>query len=83
MKKFFRLCYNDPREEVLMSKINTIRKAIESLSEDEYVELRQWFAERDWKKWDQEIEKDSKAGKLDFLVREAFDNKRQGKLKDL
>lgn len=66
-----------------MSKINTIRKAIETLSEDEYVELRQWFAERDWKKWDQEIEKDSKAGKLDFLVREAFDNKRQGKLKDL
>jgi hypothetical protein len=83
IKKFFHLCYNDAREEVLMSKINAIRKAIETLSEDEYVELRQWFAERDWKKWDQEIEKDSKAGKLDFLVREAFDNKRQGKLKDL
>jgi hypothetical protein len=69
--------------EVPMSRINAIRKAIETLSEDEYVELRQWFSQRDWKKWDQEIEKDSKAGKLDFLVREAFDQKRQGKLKDL
>jgi len=83
MNKFFDLCYNDARKEVLMSKINAIRKAIEALSEDEYVELRQWFSERDWKKWDQEIEKDSKEGKLEFLVREAFDQKRQGELKDL
>jgi len=66
-----------------MSKVNTIRKAIETLSEEEYVQLRQWFSDRDWKKWDQEIESDSKSGKLDFLIREALDQKRQGKLKDL
>jgi ribosomal protein S12 methylthiotransferase accessory factor YcaO len=66
-----------------MSKISAIREAIETLSEEEYVQLRQWFSERDWKKWDQEIEKDSKSGKLDFLIKEAFDDKRQGKLKDL
>ena len=66
-----------------MSKINAIREAIETLSEEEYVQLRRWFSERDWKKWDQEIEKGLKSGKLDFLIREAFDQKRQGKLKDL
>ena len=66
-----------------MSKINAIRKAIETLSEAEYVELRRWFSERDWKKWDQEIENDSKSGKLDFLIEEAFEQKRHGKLKDL
>jgi hypothetical protein len=66
-----------------MSKINAIREAIETLSEEEYAQLRQWFSERDWKKWDGEIEKDSKSGKLDFLIREAFDQKRNGKLKDL
>jgi len=66
-----------------MSKINAIREAIETLSDEEYAQLRQWFSERDWKKWDQEIEKDSKSGKLDFLIREAFDEKRRGKLKDL
>jgi hypothetical protein len=51
--------------------------------EGEYVQLRQWFSERYWKKWDQEIERDSKSGKLDFLIREAFAQRRQGKLKDL
>ena len=66
-----------------MSKINAIREAIEALSDEEYAQLRQWFSERDWKKWDQEIEKDSKSGKLDFLIREAFDEKRRRKLKDL
>ena len=83
MKRFFQLCYNGLKEEVPMSKIHAIRKAIETLSEDEYVQLRQWFYERDWKKWDQEIENDSKSGRLDFLIQEAFDQKRQGKLKDL
>jgi curved DNA-binding protein CbpA len=66
-----------------MSKIDAIREAIETLSDEEYAQLRQWFSERDWKKWDQEIEKDSKSGKLDFLIREAFDEKRRGKLKGL
>jgi hypothetical protein len=66
-----------------MSKINAIRKAIETLSDEEYVQLRQWFSERDWKKWDHEIQEDSKSGKLDFLIREASDEKRRGELKDL
>ena len=66
-----------------MPKINLIRKAIETLPEEEYIQLRQWFLDRDWKKWDQEMEKDSKSGRLDFLIEEAFDQKRQGKLKDL
>jgi len=66
-----------------MSKINAIRQAIETLSEEEYVELRRWFSERDWKRWDQEIQEDSESGKLDFLVGEAFNEKRHGKLKDL
>ena len=66
-----------------MSKINAVRKTIETLSEEEYAELRQWFSDRDSKKWDEEIENDSKSGKLDFLIEEALNEKRQGKLKDL
>jgi hypothetical protein len=69
--------------EVIMSKINAVRKAIETLSEEEYAELRQWFSDRDSKKWDEEIENDSRSGKLDFLIEEALNEKRQGKLKDL
>ena len=66
-----------------MAKISDIQSAIESLSEEEYARLRQWFSERDWAKWDRQIEADSTAGKLDFLVNEALDEKRKGKLKDI
>ena len=66
-----------------MSKVDSIKAKIEALPEQEYAELRQWFTERDWMMWDDEIYKDSDAGKLDFLVKEAKEDKEQGKLKDI
>lgn len=66
-----------------MLKLDEIKASIESLPEDEFVQLRQWFSEKDWQKWDGQIEADSESGKLDFLVEEAFDEKQAGKLKDL
>ena len=66
-----------------MSRVEKIEAEIESLSEEEYVHLRKWFSEKDWGKWDRQIEADSEAGKLDFLVREALDEKAKGKLKEL
>lgn len=66
-----------------MLKVEKIKEAIEVLPEEEFVKLRKWIAERDWQKWDEEIKKDSDAGKLDFLIKEAKDEKEKGKLKDL
>lgn len=66
-----------------MLKVNEIKAAIESLPEEEYAQLRQWFSERDWQKWDRQIESDSETGKLNFLIGEAFDEKAKGKLKEL
>ena len=66
-----------------MLKIEEIQAAIESLPEDEYACLRRWFPERDWDKWDKRIAVDSKSGKLDFLIKEARDEKAKGKLKEL
>lgn len=60
-----------------------IKAAIERLPAQEFTEIRKWVAERDWQMWDQELEGDSKAGKLDFLIKEAFDEKRHGRLTDL
>jgi len=54
-----------------MSKVDEIKAAIETLQEEEYVQLRQWFSEKDWEKWDREIEEDSESGKLDFLIKES------------
>ena len=66
-----------------MLNVNEIKKAIESLPEKDFIQLRQWFSEKDWKKWDRQIEADVAAGKLDFLVKEGLDEKRGRKLKDL
>lgn len=66
-----------------MSKVEELEKAIELLPEEEYKQLRQWFSEKDWHKWDQQIEADSKSGKLDFLLQEALEAKSKNKLREL
>lgn len=66
-----------------MSRLEELEMAIESLPEKEYSEFRRWFLERDWAKWDRQIEADSASGRLDFLVREAQEGKAKGTLKDL
>ena len=64
-------------------RVEEIKAAIEELPGAEFVEIRKWVAEKDWQMWDQELERESKAGKLDFLIKEAFDEKHQGRLRDL
>ena len=66
-----------------MSKVQEIESVIDSLAENEYSELRDWFWKRDWVKWDREIEVDAAAGRLDFLLQEARDAKAQETLRDL
>jgi hypothetical protein len=66
-----------------MTKVQEIQSAIESLPREEYVWLRQWFSERDWEEWDRQIQADSEAGKLDFLIKEALDEKAKGLLRGL
>ncbi len=58
-----------------MSNVEAIKSAIEALPESDYIELRQWFNEKDWGKWDKQIEADSKSGKLDFLIADAMKEK--------
>jgi hypothetical protein len=72
------------RQEVtIMSSVEEIQLAIVSLAPEEYARLRAWFIERDWEQWDQQIEADAQAGKLDFLIAEAMAEKAQGHLRDL
>ena len=60
-----------------------IKSAISALSKEDYIHLREWLSERDWEQWDEEIEKDSASGKLDFLMKEAVAEKNQGGLSKL
>jgi hypothetical protein len=66
-----------------MTGIEEIEKAVASLPVEEYRQFREWFLERDWAQWDKQIQADSESGKLDFLVKEAMDEKIRGKLRDL
>jgi hypothetical protein len=70
-------------EVLSMTKIEELERVVASLTAEEYREFRRWFLERDWEQWDRQIEEDSRAGKLDFLVREALEAKKQGKLEEL
>ncbi|MDO8672380.1 MAG: hypothetical protein Q7O66_13275 [Dehalococcoidia bacterium] len=66
-----------------MSSVDAIKQAIELLPDDEFVELTRWLSEKDWVKWDSRIEMDSRAGDLDFLAGEAFDENSRGTLREL
>jgi len=61
--------------------LRELESAVEGLSGRRYDRFRKWFLERDWALWDRQIEADSAAGRLDFLVREARDEKDSGKLR--
>ena len=66
-----------------MASIAKIQEEILALSETDYQQLRQWFSELDKDEWDRQIEEDSNAGKLDFLIAEALEAKKKGTLKNL
>jgi hypothetical protein len=66
-----------------VARVEELEMAVDALPKEEYRRFRRWFLSRDWDKWDEEIEEDSKTGSLDFLVREAVEARQDGKLRDL
>ena len=66
-----------------MTSVAEIQKEILELPEADYVELRRWFSQRDWEKWNLELEEDAASGKLDFLKAAAEEAKRNGTLGQL
>ena len=66
-----------------MSQVDELKTEIERLPQEEFSELVRWLSEKDWERWDKEIDADSDAGKLDFLMREALEENAKGTLKDL
>ena len=66
-----------------MSKVDQLKAEIERLPVEDFAELSRWLSEKDWERWDKEIEADSESGRLDFLVREAQREKSKGRLKGL
>ena len=62
-----------------MTKLEDIEQAVEQLSTDELAKFRTWFAEFQARQFDEQIERDVAAGRLDWLVEEAIEEHRAGK----
>ena len=66
-----------------MPKLDELKAEIESLPSEQFAEIFRWLSEKDWERWDEEIKADSQAGRLDFLVQEAREEKAKRTLKDV
>lgn len=64
-------------------RVKEIEEAIAQLSPEELKQFAEWFAEFRAAAWDEQLEADARAGKLDELVREAREDFAQGRSKPL
>jgi len=65
-----------------MSRVEEIEAAIDGLSPEEYRHIVHWFREREHERWDERLDADSSAGKLDFLFDEAESESAKGLLRE-
>jgi hypothetical protein len=61
-----------------MPDVKAIEDAVKALPPQDLAEFRRWFAEFDSAAWEQQIESDLSAGKLDALLAEAAEDYRAG-----
>jgi hypothetical protein len=62
-----------------MSRVESIERDIQKLSDDELADLRQWFAAFDAEAWDRQFEDDVRAGRLDKQAEWALRDHAAGK----
>lgn len=63
--------------------IEDLEKAVAKLPPDQLAKFRDWFETFDAARFDQKIEHDAKAGKLDRLAEQALADHAQGRAREL
>ena len=66
-----------------MTKVEAIEREVEGLTANELAVFRRWFAEHDWRVWDEQLERDVAAGKLDDLAAEALAEYERGETSEI
>ena len=66
-----------------MTTIEDIEKAVAELPPDQLARFRAWFEEFEAARFDQKIERDAKAGRLDRLAEQALADFRAGRAREL
>jgi hypothetical protein len=64
-----------------MTTIEEIEKAVAELTPEQLAKFRAWFDEFQERMFDEQIERDAKAGKLDRLISKARENHDSGRPK--
>jgi hypothetical protein len=65
-----------------MDRVEEIEAAINSLPPDEYRRIVQWFRALEQMRWDEQMDRDSSSGKLDFLFAEAENESAAGLVRE-
>jgi len=65
-----------------MSRVEEIEAAIDGLPPGEYRRIVEWIRVREQMRWDEQMDADSFAGKLDFLFDEAESESVKGLLRE-
>jgi hypothetical protein len=55
-----------------MTTVEEIKAAINELPPQQFQQIARWIIELDQKLWDEQLERDAKAGRLDALAAEAI-----------
>ena len=63
--------------------IEDLENAVSKLPPDQLAKFRDWFEAFDAARFDQKIERDAKAGKLDRLAEQALAEFRKGRAREL
>jgi hypothetical protein len=66
-----------------MSTVEAITAAIAQLPPEQVAQVRAWLAEYDERQWDEQIEQDERAGRLDTLAERALAEYRSGRTRPL
>jgi hypothetical protein len=66
-----------------MSTVADIEKAVSQLAPDELAQFRAWFEQFEAARFDQKIEEDITAGRLDRLAEQALSDYRQGRASEI
>jgi hypothetical protein len=67
----------------VIDEITFLENKIAKLDNDSFSKFREWFIQFDQARWDKQLEIDSNAGKLDFLINEALAEHQTGKTRNL
>ena len=66
-----------------MTKLEDVEKAVASLAEPDQARFRAWYAEFEARLFDDRLERDAKAGKLDKLAERARAAHKAGKTSEI